>query len=550
MKNSQARTFPLHLIKEKHASTKHAAGAAHNNPLPGDSNDSHSQWSMRRRLAAQDGPRSAVLDSLHRDLEGWRLLGANSSRFPDMESTLCRIVANRPDRGKGNPTLSNTVLLRSLNGGLSAAVLIDPADSAGPAGHWPARAVAMLLQLSVLQEAINVGTLDPLADFVALLNPHDMPRQASRSTNWAGLLPVLSSSRRRRILKHRDLLMPDYSFSPSAYLTSGLWQSGRNRTDNASRRWEAAVPRGWPDEFRAILRAGRSAAWREKERTLFWRGARTHNMRGKYAHALLSGQVHLPAGIKADIQPPCVGHCSAEQGAVPPSSWCRHQLLLSLPGVSFAVGFKYLLLCGSLIVRGAANGTVPEFEQWFHPGLRAQEHFVDSSSIGDLEAVVSEAVSDSTRADAIATNAREFGESVLNPTFVLLYWHALLSGYATLFDWRQALHSGPWLDATEACRRRSTPQPLHRAEELCFSCGGGSPLDLSGETLFSPLPPPAELRPLAASQPAAWHRHYARVLPRRFSVEGREADRESRAALGRYLRRTGGGEARLATPAG
>ena len=61
-------------------------------------------------------------------------------------------------------------------------------------------------------------------------------------------------------------------------------------------------------------------------------------MRGKYAHALLSGQVHLPAGIKADIQPPCVGHCSAEQGAVPPSSWCRHQLLLSLPGVSFAVG--------------------------------------------------------------------------------------------------------------------------------------------------------------------------------------------------------------------
>ena len=31
---------------------------------------------------------------------------------------------------------------------------------------------------------------------------------------------------------------------------------------------------------------------------------------------------------------------------------CDRQLLLSLPGHSFAVGFKYTLLCSSLVIRG------------------------------------------------------------------------------------------------------------------------------------------------------------------------------------------------------
>ena len=48
----------------------------------------------------------------------------------------------------------------------------------------------------------------------------DHPEQVARKTSWAGLLPLLSSSRVAG--KHRDLLMPDFSFAPGLYMTNTL----------------------------------------------------------------------------------------------------------------------------------------------------------------------------------------------------------------------------------------------------------------------------------------------------------------------------------------
>lgn len=286
---------------------------------------------MMSAAAARDA-QEGVLASLRSDLEWWRLLGTRSGRAPDLDATLCRIRAKRPHRRTGG-TLTNMLLLRSRGGRFGAAILLDPADISGPLKRWPARAVAALLQLSLLQMAIDTGRLPTLPDFVAVLNPHDSPEQMALNSSWTGLLPLLSNSRIRG--EHRDLLMPDYSFAPGAYLTSGLWMSaGRDGGRNGS------LPRGWPDEFRDISDAGRRTAWREKRPALFWRGALTHPQREAYIRALMSGLVRMPAGVAADVRPPCTAHCSKLQGAVAPEHWCANQLLLSLPGHSFAVGFK------------------------------------------------------------------------------------------------------------------------------------------------------------------------------------------------------------------
>ena len=84
----------------------------------------------------------------------------------------------------------------------------------------------------------------------------------------------------------------------------------------------------------------------------------THELRRVYSKAIASGRVKLQSGINAVVRLCGTGHCSLSDG-VAPEAWCDHQQLLSLPGYSFAVGFKYTLLCSSLVVRGAYDPPVP-----------------------------------------------------------------------------------------------------------------------------------------------------------------------------------------------
>ena len=60
--------------------------------------------------------------------------------------------------------------------------------------------------------------------------------------------------------------------------------------------------------------------------------------------------------------------------ALPPHRVTPPQLL-SLPGHSFAVGFKYTMLCSSAVVRGAhpaagCEGCPRVFDQWWSAGLQ------------------------------------------------------------------------------------------------------------------------------------------------------------------------------------
>ena len=147
------------------------------------------QWSAVTTKAA----RQCVIRNLERDLKWWQEhRGAKenqrcAARRPDVDGTICRMRLHGQ-----RAMLTNTMLLRSSNGRLSATILLDPGDERGPMRHWPARPVAALQQLTQVQGLIDAGRLAPLPDFTAILNPHDKPQQFAR-VDWCGLVPLISN---------------------------------------------------------------------------------------------------------------------------------------------------------------------------------------------------------------------------------------------------------------------------------------------------------------------------------------------------------------------
>ena len=284
-----------------------------------------------------------------------------------------------------------------------------------------------------------------------------------------------------------------------------------------------AVPRGWPEERRAIYAAGQQIRWSAKRPALFWRGGETHPMRRVYAQALTESPAKavLPKHVATDVSL-CGSHCTLSQG-VPPEAWCAHQQLLSLPGHSFAVGFKYTLLCSSLIVRGAhAAGcdaaTCPRvFEQFWHAGLSAAEHFASSRTVDDLAGAVRDA---DRRADAplVAARSGDYAYHVLDPEFITEYWHALLlAGYATLFDWdgfaTQSTH--------EVCERPHRAAPINPSERACLrGPRGGCWFKLFGASdagwVDVPRPHEMALDCNSTGGMQSLYRRFARLVPHRF----------------------------------
>ena len=478
-------------------------------------------WSQEAGVDA----RQCVLRNLERDLAWWRTERSsrcNRPRSPDVDGTLCRVRAQ--DRRQ---VLTNMMLLRSSNGRLSARILLDPGDGRGPMRHWPARPIAALQQLSALQQRIDDGTLPPLPNFTAIINPADRPVQDARA-DWCGLVPVLSNSRVSG--ENRDLMMPDFSFAPFSYLTNSI---GANMSTTVS------VPRGWPEEREAIYRAGRRLPYPQKRRSLFWRGGQTHELRRVYSKAIASGRVKLQSGINADVRLCGTGHCSLSDG-VAPEAWCDHQQLLSLPGYSFAVGFKYTLLCSSLVVRGAYDPPVPcgqsacpkAYEQFWHAGLKDGEHFLTSHVVEDLPDAVRRA---NARPDAslIASRAADYAYTVLDPEFISEFWHALLAGYAGLFDW-----DDPELALAPAmCARQPRMQWLNQAEHVCFRGArlGRCYMKLMGTTRdqdFVPIPSMQSMAEQCATTAGMQdlYRSFASVLPVRFAG-GANVSEAARSAL-------------------
>ena len=480
--------------------------------------------------------RQCVLNNLERDLAWWKnRRNCPRNEPPDIDGTLCRL------RMLGDrQVLTNFMLVRSHNGRLSAATLLDPGDDKGPMRHWPGRTVAAVQQLAAVQERIDAGLLPPLPNLTAILNPHDEPYQFAR-TDWCGFAPILSNSRVSG--ENRDLMMPDFSFAPFGYLTNMI---DANMSNSAS------VPRGWRVEREAIYRSGRRTPYSQKQRALFWRGGQTHTQRKIYSGAITRRNVTLPSEIGTNVRL-CGSHCSLSAG-VAPEAWCDYKQLLSLPGHSFAVGFKYTLLCSSLVVRGAhadvpceKQRTCPRvYEQFWHAGLRTDEHFVSSHNVDDLPDVVG-AADRNPQASQIAARGSNYAYHVLDPDFISDYWHALLKGYAALFDWSRDADRGPTKPDTPAdvCERDHRKRPLNPQENVCFrGPKGGCFLKLLGDRAddgFVPVPSVAALAAECNTTAGMMrlYRRFARVVPVRFTGGGNVSASAHAALLG-FLEQEGG----------
>ena len=482
------------------------------------------RWTAATTAAA----RACIMESLQRDLEWWRTESCQGSpappspRVPDIEATLCRVRAQNR-----HTVLTNMILLQSRGGNLSALFMVDPADKRGPSRNWPGRPVAAIQQLAELQQRVHEGALPPLPDFVAILNTHDQPQQLAPS-GWCGLLPILSNSRTAGA--HRDLLMPDYSFASTMYLTNSLQNQSQG----------SALPQGWPDERASVYQAGIRAEWAKRHKTLYWRGGLTHPQRQTYADGLNAPSLRLPNGLAPDAVL-CDHHCSRDQG-VPPAAWCENRVLLSMPGRSFAVGFKYTMLCGSLVVRGATgvcstSACADEFAQWWQAGLRENEHYVASKAVDDMPQVLGRAGL-ASEAEAIGRRGADYAFHVLDPAFVLEYWHALLSGYAALHEWKFPLTT------VNACEQ-PPPRPalpsdsLNKLEQACLKgprtgqCQMGDGFRLVADPAdFVPILPPEIVASEISSKKglARLYSRYARVVPGRFGGVS-NIDREARDAI-------------------
>jgi len=500
--------------------------------------------------------RAQVLSSMRRRVEWWRTSSCGDAappRHPDLDATLCALG------GRSTRTLTNVLLLRSERGRLGAAILVDQRDKhindAKPPG-WPARSLALLQQLASLQERVDAGQLPPLPPFTALLSSDDFPHQHANVSSWCGLVPLLSNSAVAGT--HRDLLMPDYSFGPSAYLANDL------KAPNAS---STMLPRGWPAERAGLYRHGAATAWQAKQPSAFWRGAGDSSAARRTFVEAISAAGVLPRGMRADVHL-CASHCSAAEGAAL-AEWCDHQLLLVLPGTSFKVGLKYALLCSSLVLvageaasgggsggggsgggGGGASGVRihANHEQWWEAGLADGAHYLRAEQTSDVAAVLAEATATQERAAAIGARGAAYAWGVLDPVFVLEYWHALLSEYAALYDW----HS------VDACGRGGARSgsgdgsTSSRHEETCLR--GGISVDAHercGHTQWAlasaevqPIPPPAKLAEAVRTSEGLerLHRHFATVIPLRFAGvrEARSAE-HGIAAVATWLRKAPAG---------
>jgi len=312
------------------------------------------------------------------------------------------------------------------------------------------------------------------------------------------------------------LMMPDFSFAPFGYLTNMI---------EVNMSGAASVPRGWPQEREAIYASGRRTPFAQKRRALFWRGGETHPQRRVYSSAIVKQNVTMPSELGVDVHL-CGSHCSLTAGLAP-EAWCKYQQLLSLPGHSFAVGFKYTLLCSSVVVRGAHSDVACEstkhqcprvYEQFWHAGLRTGEHFVASRSVGDLPGVV-QAADRNPSAARIAANSADYAYHVLDPEFISEYWHALLKGYAALFDWSATDGDSP----TEVCNRPHRKAPLAPEERVCLRGPTGKcALQLLGEASddgFQPIPSASAMAAECNSTAGMFrlYRRFARVTPLRFT---------------------------------
>ena len=128
------------------------------------------------------------------------------------------------------------------------------------------------------------------------------------------------------------------------------------------------------------------------------------------------------------------------------------------------------------------------------------------------------------RGVSIGRRGADYAFHVLDPAFVLEYWHALLSGYAALHEWKFPLTT------VNACEQ-PPPRPalpsdsLNKLEQACLKgprtgqCQMGDGFRLVADPAdFVPILPPEIVASEISSKKglARLYSRYARVVPNRF----------------------------------
>ena len=117
----------------------------------------------------------------------------------------------------------------------------------------------------------------------------------------------------------------------------------------------------------------------------------------------------------------------------------------------------------------------------------------------------------------MASRSADYAYHILDPAFITQYWHALLQGYASLFDWDAAER----VTASRVCARPHRHKEINPSEAVCYrGPHGGCWFKLLGvsDDGFVPVPSPQQIATECNSTGSMreLYRRFTHVVPARF----------------------------------
>lgn len=201
--------------------------------------------------------------------------------------------------------------------------------------------------------------------------------------------------------------------------------------DHSFTDWQEASTENWEHAQLLIQQAASDHPWATKVPRLLFRGnSVTRN--GEIAQ-------ELQPNNELDVQ--VWDWIQSRDGFLDLSDHCKNRYLLNWPGYSYSARYKYLLLCGSVVLH-SDNG----YYEFFYPMLRHGENVIKVgvlTSKHDLQVglarVIKELEANPGRGRHIAEAGQHFASNVLTADNLTEYWYRLLKSYAALQNDRMEL---------------------------------------------------------------------------------------------------------------
>ncbi|KAH8692488.1 glycosyl transferase family 90-domain-containing protein [Phaeosphaeriaceae sp. PMI808] len=179
-------------------------------------------------------------------------------------------------------------------------------------------------------------------------------------------------------------------------------------------------------------------SWQQKVPMVFWRGALKTNM------PLRSALIRVTKGKAwADVKEviwKSRTEVSKKSSQLPIAEHCRYQFLIHTEGRSYSGRGKYLLNCGSVVIRHKAEWVEPHSHLFMLSGPHQNVVEVERD-FSDLKEKVGRLLRDPQRAQAIANNSiNTFRDRYLTPAAEACYWRQLFLSWADV-----SFQPDPWL---------------------------------------------------------------------------------------------------------